>query len=238
MEETNLEETSSDRKKSIACGDDASPMAKGPGLLSSPNYPENYPRNSDCFWLASVDSGDMCISFVAPIETEQNNDYLRIYNGDTKAASVAAQLSGSINRSPMVRIEGRKALLTFHSDGSVADTGFLIRIHECSDMSHSDEYSLIDGRCNKHVPCADGRCCSKWRWCGMGVDHNGVGFCAEGCLSGPCAKQGRRRRRHPTCVRNGHDGCEHRNATMATTCCSGRCVQEHGKRFGVCVPTV
>lgn len=29
-----------------------------PGYITSPNYPQNYPQNIDCFWVISVPNGE------------------------------------------------------------------------------------------------------------------------------------------------------------------------------------
>ena len=97
------------------------------GSISSPNYPGNYPADSDCYWTIAVSSG-FAIRFVfGSINIESHStcafDYLQIRDGLLPSSVELVKLCSSATPAP-VETSGPGAWVHFHSDHSGQDTGF------------------------------------------------------------------------------------------------------------------
>jgi len=89
----------------------------------------DYADNSDCYWLIEPEIPEYDsisgISFsFTEFNTEENADYLRIYNGATINDPMIAELSGS-NLPDKIIVNNTKSLLRFSSNGQVTSTGFM-----------------------------------------------------------------------------------------------------------------
>jgi len=89
----------------------------------------DYADNSDCYWLIEPDISEYdSISGIAftfsEFNTEENADYLRIYNGATINDPMIAELSGS-NLPDKIIVNNTKSLLRFSSNEQVTSTGFM-----------------------------------------------------------------------------------------------------------------
>ncbi|KAM6953504.1 cubilin [Aplochiton taeniatus] len=114
---------------SLACGGvielaDSDP----PGYITSPNYPQNYPQNTDCVWLVSVPNGESVqIDFEDDFYIEPTNnciyDYLELRDGATSDAEPVARLCGNTRPSTQ-HSTGTTLYLRFRTDGSVTHKGF------------------------------------------------------------------------------------------------------------------
>ncbi|XP_069067650.1 cubilin [Pleurodeles waltl] len=117
--------------KSLACGgniyvSDANPT----GVLTSPNYPSNYPPNADCVWIIIVPNGEAVqLEFKEQfyIEPSVNCDsaYLQLRDGADSNAPEIAKLCGST----LPRIHkslGTVMYLQFRSDSSITRPGFSV----------------------------------------------------------------------------------------------------------------
>ena len=54
-------------------------------MLTSPNYPQVYPKNSDCWVTKTVEKGEVIeIMFITPIAIEGCCDYLEVCRGGNR----------------------------------------------------------------------------------------------------------------------------------------------------------
>lgn len=104
---------------------------------SGPLY--NYAPNANCSWLiAPMDSiSKISLSFVS-LNTEAVNDVITIYNGDNTSSPIVGSYSGS-NIPATINVNGKKVLVTFHSDNLNESNGFMLSwsstvIPFCSNM--------------------------------------------------------------------------------------------------------
>ncbi|XP_078384784.1 uncharacterized protein LOC144667259 [Oculina patagonica] len=94
--------------------------------LTSPRYPDKYPRNMDCNYSVPIPQG-MALKidfheFDVEYESKCRFDYLVITNDNNKAFGViCGQRGGAV-----VNVTGNYTLLTFHSDAEIENTGFLL----------------------------------------------------------------------------------------------------------------
>ncbi|ODM98815.1 Cubilin [Orchesella cincta] len=102
------------------------------GILRSPYYPSNYPRNRDCVYVISQPAGrGINIQFldfdIEPgSDTSCYFDYLEIRDGDTKNSSLIGHYCGPPQASPEILTSSYNYLwLRFKTDGSVQNRGFL-----------------------------------------------------------------------------------------------------------------
>ncbi|XP_059901037.1 cubilin [Gadus macrocephalus] len=99
-----------------------------PGYITSPNYPQSYPKNSDCVWVIAVPNGesvriDFEEDFYIEPTTSCLHDYLEVRDGVTTEADLIAKLCGATRPSTQ-RSTGSSMLLRFRTDTSVTHKGF------------------------------------------------------------------------------------------------------------------
>ncbi|HNW89428.1 MAG TPA: C10 family peptidase [Bacteroidales bacterium] len=91
---------------------------------SSPKY--NYQDNKDCMWLiAPTDPIDNIRISFDRLNTENNNDYVTIYDGETTNAPVLGVFSGN-TIPPEIISTGTKVLVRFTTNGSNVADGWLL----------------------------------------------------------------------------------------------------------------
>lgn len=123
---------------------------------SGPIY--DYQANSQCSWLISPsDSVEQIKISVINFSTE-NNDFLRIYDGEDASAPLLAELSGDTIPDEMTS-SGDKVYITFETDGAGTAPGWLLSYTSeiplyCFGMQNltvpSGEFSDGSGRMNYH----------------------------------------------------------------------------------------
>ncbi|XP_078540497.1 embryonic protein UVS.2-like isoform X1 [Lissotriton helveticus] len=99
------------------------------GSLSSPNNPSLYPNNVHCVYLIRVpsDSDKVLLQFNAfNLQSSPNcaSDYLKIYDGNNKAAPVLLSNACGTTQPQPVTSSGNEMLLEFVTDGSITASGF------------------------------------------------------------------------------------------------------------------
>ncbi|XP_013879229.1 cubilin [Austrofundulus limnaeus] len=99
-----------------------------PGYLTSPNYPQNYPTNSDCIWVITVPNGEAVqIDFEDEFYIEPTTsciyDYLEIRDGSSINSDLVSRLCGNTRPSTQ-HSKGSSMLLRFRTDHSVTHKGF------------------------------------------------------------------------------------------------------------------
>ena len=97
--------------------------------VTSPNYPKNYPANTDCVWYLTSKEEERIIEVhidELALQTENNtnceNDWIEmidITGGIVKREKFCDSIPGIPFRS-----SGRNVEIQFHSDGSLQDSGF------------------------------------------------------------------------------------------------------------------
>ena len=104
------------------------------GEVISPNYPENYNIDQECRLTITLSSGSLVssqfISFNLEDDLGCKYDWLEIRDGDSPSSPIiGSRLCGSSNPGTIIST-GNSVTLIFHSDFSVAASGFKINIEQ------------------------------------------------------------------------------------------------------------
>ena len=123
-----------------------------------------YADNSDCGWVATCSQGPVTVMFKG-LSTEQDSDFLRMYDGPDDSAPLMAELSGvhidlmdGTTDLTDLSSTGSSMYISFTSDGAVNDMGF-----EAMIFCPGEHAALVSSLC----PVS----------CGM----HGVPVCSPGC---------------------------------------------------------
>lgn len=97
------------------------------GVISSPNYPENYPKETDCIWRIATTPGHRIVLGFSAFELEDDQecayDYVTVYDGDTADSFTLGHFCGS--RIPYrIAASTNDMFMAFKSDGNVQRKGF------------------------------------------------------------------------------------------------------------------
>ena len=99
------------------------------GLIKSPNYPENYDLNLDCYWTIQLNSGNVVSFTFGEIKIENHVscafDYLLIRDGILPSSPELLRLCSTQTPAPL-STSGPAAWVHFHTDASITDQGFSI----------------------------------------------------------------------------------------------------------------
>lgn len=89
----------------------------------------DYENSAGCFWLISPQTIEDSVTSIEihfdRFETEENHDFLTIYDGETTASPVLGQFSGSA-LPPSISSTGNKVLIAFQSDADATADGWFI----------------------------------------------------------------------------------------------------------------
>uniref|UniRef100_H2ZK52 CUB domain-containing protein n=1 Tax=Ciona savignyi TaxID=51511 RepID=H2ZK52_CIOSA len=101
------------------------------GLIKSPNYPSNYPKNTECKYRVNsgTSSNSIAFNFLAfnlEPNTQCRFDYLQVFNGPTTILGSIGKYCGSTNPSTITRTTSYMSM-KFKTDGSVTRSGFNVR---------------------------------------------------------------------------------------------------------------
>ncbi|XP_070174131.1 cubilin-like [Littorina saxatilis] len=102
------------------------------GIITSPDYPNNYPHNRNCTWTISVPTGQQIRLNFTQFSLEQhfscNYDYLEIRNGGFDTSPLVGRFCGSLLRNSALQApivsHSNRLWLRFKSDGSSSSSGF------------------------------------------------------------------------------------------------------------------
>ncbi|XP_069815839.1 cubilin [Dendropsophus ebraccatus] len=115
--------------QSLACGGTVYVTESYPdGMVTSPNYPSDYPRNADCVWTIMVPDGeavqiDFHDQFYIQPSDNCSNSFLEIRDGANTNSRLLAKLCG--NALPVTyKSLGTAMYLRFRTDGSAPGAGF------------------------------------------------------------------------------------------------------------------
>ncbi|KAF0296268.1 Cubilin [Amphibalanus amphitrite] len=101
------------------------------GFFQSPNYPGQYPSNTDCEWRIRVPPGNSIQLTIDRYDIEAIHDCifdsLKVYGGPDVTAPLLVSLCHHQASSTVVTSQGNTMLVRFSSDSSVTGTGFHAR---------------------------------------------------------------------------------------------------------------
>ncbi|XP_033744525.1 CUB and sushi domain-containing protein 2-like [Pecten maximus] len=102
------------------------------GLISSPNYPEEYGPYSYCvYWIKAPSDHARIHLEIRDVSLEDSGclfDYVKIYDGRDSHSPALLDICGDSTHTSYVTSSGNQALVTFVSDGYLEDRGFQIDI--------------------------------------------------------------------------------------------------------------
>ncbi|XP_038047561.1 uncharacterized protein LOC119721553 [Patiria miniata] len=108
------------------CGDSRINMTLGYVNLTSPGWPENYPRNVRCYWILLAPEEHRILVILLEFETD-GYDYLELSNG--RIFSAGLRITGSDFPS-RVASRGNEASMYFYSNGYNEGKGFLLQLEQ------------------------------------------------------------------------------------------------------------
>uniref|UniRef100_H2ZK53 CUB domain-containing protein n=1 Tax=Ciona savignyi TaxID=51511 RepID=H2ZK53_CIOSA len=134
------------------------------GLIKSPNYPSNYPKNTECKYRVNsgTSSNSIAFNFLAfnlEPNTQCRFDYLQVFNGPTTILGSIGKYCGSTNPSTITRTTSYMSM-KFKTDGSVTRSGFNVRYSITGASSSSYKGCGLDGLAN-----CKGEMCNQLRNC-------------------------------------------------------------------------
>ncbi|KAK3892747.1 hypothetical protein Pcinc_003437 [Petrolisthes cinctipes] len=102
-------------------------MLHGPqDVITSPNYPSNYPNNAHCAWALHYGQGEQIdfhfTSFT--LESSANHDFVKVYNGPRPKSPLLGRYSGSNIDMNVGRSMTNNLLVQFSTDDSGTYRGF------------------------------------------------------------------------------------------------------------------
>ncbi|XP_045203950.2 uncharacterized protein LOC123556920 [Mercenaria mercenaria] len=100
-----------------------------PQYLTSPNYPSNYPSNSDCSWRIEAPSvDDKIIINIEDYDSESTtSDYMDLYDGYNSSATLVVRMAITNRKTVNAFVSSENVLyITFVSDHAVQYSGFQI----------------------------------------------------------------------------------------------------------------
>ncbi|XP_074859501.1 CUB domain-containing protein 2 [Carettochelys insculpta] len=115
------------------------------GVITSPDYPENYPNNAECRWIIrAVPNSVIKLAFV-DFQMENNEgcnfDYVAIYDGPTMGDAHLSHYCGTV-KPPDIVSSTHELLVVFKSDFNIGGRGFKANFFsgECQEV-----YTAIKG---------------------------------------------------------------------------------------------
>ncbi|XP_010774124.1 suppressor of tumorigenicity 14 protein homolog, partial [Notothenia coriiceps] len=135
------------------------------GSFSSPFFPSNYPPKTTCVWTIEAPKEKFLKVqfnkfFLGKYSSQCQNDYVEV-NGQ--------RLCGSKPKSTVVTSRKNKMTITFKSDSSYVDQGFIAEY----------EAFIPNNPCPGRFQCTNNLCinstlqCDGWNDCGDGSDEDG-----------------------------------------------------------------
>ena len=123
--------------------------------LHSPNYPDIYYNDLDCFWHVIVPSNGSILITLKDFDTEEHYDFMTVWEGNvTDEAAVVLHLSGQFFPRSLSVLSSH-TWIGFHSDRGYGTRGFLLEF-EWSPGRGRDIASSFDNILLAHNSCYSG----------------------------------------------------------------------------------
>ncbi|CAH2083519.1 unnamed protein product [Euphydryas editha] len=118
------------------------------GSISSPNYPQNYNENAECFYRIVTSSGSKIKITFVELDLERtkdcNDDYVEIFDGrDSNAFSFGKHCFKSSN-SEIIITSSNYAFIKFRSDIFISSKGFLLNYITVCNNNVTGSYGVIE----------------------------------------------------------------------------------------------
>lgn len=97
------------------------------GVITSPDYPENYPNNAECRWIIRAVPNSIIKLVFADFQMENNEgcnfDYVAVYDGPTMGNMHLSHYCGNM-KPPDIVSSTHELLVVFKSDFNIGGRGF------------------------------------------------------------------------------------------------------------------
>ncbi|XP_071149504.1 scavenger receptor cysteine-rich domain-containing protein DMBT1-like [Mytilus edulis] len=94
------------------------------GSFTSPYYPSKYCNNHNCNYNIIVEEGSKVKLNFTYFNTEKNQDYVTVYDGEVTTDALLAYLTGGLTEGKEFDSTSNKMIIHFVSDFSLRKTGF------------------------------------------------------------------------------------------------------------------
>ncbi|XP_013175197.1 PREDICTED: cubilin-like [Papilio xuthus] len=118
------------------------------GSISSPNYPNNYNENAECFYRIVTSAGSRIRISFTDLDLEKTlhcmDDYVEIFDGrDTSALSLGkhCNMSQALRN---IETSGNYAYIKFRSDFYISSKGFLLNYNTVCQRNLTGNYGVIE----------------------------------------------------------------------------------------------
>ncbi|XP_052697133.1 cubilin-like isoform X2 [Crassostrea angulata] len=119
------------------------------GTLMSKNFPENYPHNTDCEWLISVEASKRVVLTFQDFDVESSTnctyDYVAVYDGTNANSTELMRHCGNSLPSPSIyRSSGQYMYVKMRSDVSLSGRGFKAQyVTGCGGILNGEDDGVI-----------------------------------------------------------------------------------------------
>ena len=103
------------------------------GQITSPGYPKQYEDSLECEYRITVGLNDRIKIEFEDFETEEEYDWLEIYDGDSTNATSLGKFSGNLSRQSINTISN-KLFVKFITDESTSFRGFKLNYSTLKDQ--------------------------------------------------------------------------------------------------------
>ncbi|XP_072033776.1 uncharacterized protein [Amphiura filiformis] len=158
-------------------------LTQSVGIIQSPRYSSQYPRNVDCRWTIQAPQGYAVVLVFVDFDLEEQTagvcfDALQIRDGSTRSSPLISEHCGNALPSP-ISSTGNSMWIQFYSDDSTAGTGFQatfrqIDINECSSNPCRNGATCVNGDNQFRCDCVAG---FEGTYCEGNINE---------CVSSPC----------------------------------------------------
>uniref|UniRef100_A0A7M4EDH7 CUB domain containing protein 2 n=1 Tax=Crocodylus porosus TaxID=8502 RepID=A0A7M4EDH7_CROPO len=113
------------------------------GVITSPDYPENYPNNAECHWIIQAAPNSVVKLVFIDLQMENNVacnfDYVAIFDGPTLGDAHLSRYCGNMEP-PDIISSTHELLVVFKSDFNIGGRGFKVSFQYCGMPSVPSPY--------------------------------------------------------------------------------------------------
>ncbi|XP_041361961.1 deleted in malignant brain tumors 1 protein-like [Gigantopelta aegis] len=112
--------------------------------FTSPGYPNFYDNNERCGWLIEAESSNLTIKAdLVECRTEGTDyDFISVYDGPDRNSTRIALWGGTVRNTLTVHSSGNRMYVSFQSDRSITNRGFVIRYYQSNNADSTCFYNL------------------------------------------------------------------------------------------------